>query len=143
MEREIIEHLGINFFDNTYLHYEETKPYHNRHEGVNDALINLPDRFVNLELADKMNELEFPQNSLFYHTHSKFGLLNRMSIDFTGNASSAYDLFELMQFITVGSKLNECFNGRFSAKGLHALNANSLAEFLIEYYIKHPGYFDF
>lgn len=133
----------INFFDNSYLHYDETSPYHNRHEGVNDALINLENRFVNQEKADLMRDLDFPQNSLYYHTHSKFGILNRMSVDFSGNPSSAFDLFELMQFIHVGSKLNECFNARFSAKGLHTLNANSLADFLIECYKKNIEWFDF
>lgn len=133
----------INFFDNSFQMHEETKPYHNKNEGINDMLINLENRFVDEEKADIMNNVGFPQNSLFYHTHSKFGILNRMSIDFSGRPSSAFDLFELMQFIKVGSKLNECFNGRFLAKGLHKLNANSLAKFLIEYYNSNPEYFDF
>jgi hypothetical protein len=134
--------MKINFFNKSFEILSQ-KPYHNHNEGINEMLIDLNNRFVNEKLADKMQDLGFPQHSLYYHTHSKFGILNRMSIDFAGQPSSAFSLFELMQFIQEGSKLNECFNGRFSARGLHTLNANSLSDFLIQYYNSNPEYFDF
>jgi len=51
----------------------------------------------NLEYADKLKELGVEQKSLFYHTHSKWGVMPKKSIDFTGNPTSAYTCAELVQ----------------------------------------------
>ena len=51
----------------------------------------------NLEYADKLKKLGVEQKSLFYHTHSKWGVMPKKSIDFTGNPTSAYTCAELVQ----------------------------------------------
>ena len=89
--------MKINFFDNSFDILSQ-KPYHNNNRGINDMLIDLPNRYISESNAYKLKDLGFPQHSLYYHTHSKFGILNRMSIDFTGNPPSAFDLYELFQF---------------------------------------------
>lgn len=133
-----------NFFNNSFQMYRDTKPYHNMNLGVTDLMINLKNRLVNFENSEKLKDLGFPQNSLFYHTHSKFGLLYRMSIDFSGNPISAFDLFEIMQFIPIGSYLMERFHGRFSSRGISGLlDVNNVAKFIIEYYQSNPEYFSF
>lgn len=51
----------------------------------------------NINYAERLKELGVAQKSLFYHTHSKFGILPKQSIDFTGNPTSAFTCAELVQ----------------------------------------------
>ena len=51
----------------------------------------------NENYAERLKELGVVQKSLFYHTHSKFGVLAKQSIDFTGNPTSAFSCAELVQ----------------------------------------------
>ncbi len=47
--------------------------------------------------AERLKKLGVRQKSLYYHTHSKFGVLPKQSIDFTGNPTSAFTCAELVQ----------------------------------------------
>ena len=51
----------------------------------------------NENLAERLKELGVLQKSLFYHTHSKFGVLPKQSIDFKGKPTSAFTCAELVQ----------------------------------------------
>jgi len=55
-----------------------------------------------------------------------------------------YDLYDLLEFIPIGSKLMECFNGRIASRGISFIyDINNVADFLIEYYKSNPEWFDF
>lgn len=57
----------------------------------------LPKQCCNVHQGQKLKQLGVLQESLFYHTHSKFGVLPKKSIDFTGNPTSAFTVAELVQ----------------------------------------------
>lgn len=49
--------------------------------------------------ADELKDLGVAQESVFYHTHSKWGVMPRQSIDFSGDPSSAFTVSELLNMI--------------------------------------------
>jgi len=59
--------------------------------------MNIEKQCCNINYAKRLKELGVSQKSLFYHTHSKFGILPRHSVDFTGSPTSAFTVAELVQ----------------------------------------------
>lgn len=59
--------------------------------------MDLEKQCCNINYAERLKELGVTQKSLFYHSHSKFGILPKQSIDFTGNPTSAFTCAELVQ----------------------------------------------
>lgn len=55
----------------------------------------LQDQVCTEAQADRLKELGVIQESLFYHTHSDWGVMPRKSIDFSGDPSSAFTVSEL------------------------------------------------
>jgi hypothetical protein len=52
-----------------------------------------------LEQGEMLKEFGVKQESLFYHTHSKWGVMYITSIDFSGNPTSAYTVAELGEML--------------------------------------------
>lgn len=55
----------------------------------------LEDQVITEKQADRLKELGIAQEALFYHTHSKWGVMPKKSIDFTGAPSAAFTVAEL------------------------------------------------
>lgn len=55
----------------------------------------LEDQVAPLEASERLKELGIKQDSLFYHTHSDWGVMPKTSIDFSGNPTSAFTVAEL------------------------------------------------
>lgn len=55
----------------------------------------LEDQACTLEQGEALKSMGVLQESLFYHTHSKWGVMPKSSIDFTGNPTSAFTPAEL------------------------------------------------
>ena len=55
----------------------------------------LHDQCCTEQQGDRLKELGIAQESLFYHTHSDWGVMPRGSIDFSGDPSSAFTVAEL------------------------------------------------
>jgi len=51
----------------------------------------------NIDYSEKLKEFGVNQKSLYYHTHSKWDILPKKSIDFSGNPTSAFTVAELIQ----------------------------------------------
>jgi hypothetical protein len=60
--------------------------------------------------ADRLKEFGIIQESLFYHTHSDWGVMPRKSIDFSGNPSSAFTVAELGILLPPGYDTMYCTN---------------------------------
>ena len=59
--------------------------------------MNIEKQCCNINYAERLKELGIIQKSLFYHTHSQFGILPKQSIDFNGRPTSAFTCAELVQ----------------------------------------------
>lgn len=59
----------------------------------------LHDQCCTEQQGDRLKELGIAQESLFYHTHSDWGVMPRGSIDFSGDPSSAFTVAELSQML--------------------------------------------
>jgi hypothetical protein len=58
----------------------------------------LDDQVCSIEYAEKLKELGVKQESLFYYTHSDWGIMPKSSIDFkNGDPTSAFTAGELVQ----------------------------------------------
>jgi hypothetical protein len=55
----------------------------------------IQDQVCTEQQADRLKELGIVQESLFYHTHSDWGVMPKKSIDFSGDPSSAFTVAEL------------------------------------------------
>jgi hypothetical protein len=62
----------------------------------------LQDQVCTEQQADRLKELGVVQESLFYHTHSDWGVMPKKSIDFSGDPSSAFTVAELGVMMPVG-----------------------------------------
>jgi hypothetical protein len=60
--------------------------------------------------ADRLKEFGIIQESLFYHTHSDWGVMPRKSIDFSGNPSSSFSVAELGIMLPPGYDTMYCTN---------------------------------
>jgi hypothetical protein len=60
-----------------------------------------------LDQADRLKELGVVQESLFYHTHSDWGVMPKNSIDFSGDPSSAFTVAELGVMLPHPDNLSE------------------------------------
>lgn len=65
----------------------------------------LENQVCSLEQGERLKELGVIQESVFYHTHSKWGVMYKNSIDFKGNPTSAFTVAEL------GFMLPDMING--------------------------------
>lgn len=81
----------------------------------------------NEDYSERLYELGVEQKSLYYHTHSKFGILPKQSIDFTGRPMSAFTCAELVQ-------MNENTHGiEFSNKARLFYSGNSVDDDVFYY----------
>lgn len=55
----------------------------------------LQDQVCTIKQGEKLKELGVAQESLFYFTHSEWGIMPKNSIDFTGNPTSVFTVAEL------------------------------------------------
>jgi hypothetical protein len=69
----------------------------------------LEDQVCTEQQADRLKELGIIQESLFYHTHSDWGVMPRKS-DFSGNPSSALTVAELGVMLPPGYDTMYCTN---------------------------------
>ena len=91
------------------------------------------------EYSERLKELGVNQESLFYYTHSDWGVLRKGSIDFTGNPTSAFLVSELVQMnenvfgISFSEKERKFFRGCVVDNDIKFFNtyADALAEKLI------------